>query len=182
METVEAKALRVEVEAIEKLPLPHPLFQNKICCLNLSTLFLHFRNINRGKVCQKPDVLEEPVKLHSWWRFWYNEEKKLEKQSNLPDQCQPRDSDINDKSLGATSLSSFGIFGTVLEVLVIFYLTIASVVGLYHLPGFRRLRPELRETTMTKLIMNCLVVQLLSSSLPVLSRVLGEYSLCVAQT
>ena len=126
-------------------------------------------------MCQRPKVADEPVKSTSWWKFWWYEEKKLERQPDLPDSCRPSNSmDSPVKSLGANSLSSFGIFGTILEVLVIFYLTVASVVGLYHLPGFWRLRPEVRETTMTKIILNCLVMQLLSSSLPVLSRVLGK--------
>ena len=144
---------------------------------------IFYRKINREKVCQKPEVLEEPVTPSPWWRFWSYEEKKVEKQPEIPESCQPTaDSRSHAKSLGASSLSSFGVLGTILEVLVIFYLTIATVVGLYHVPGFRRLRPELRETTMTKIILNCLVMQLLSSSLPVLSRVLGKCKLILLTT
>lgn len=76
-------------------------------------------------------------------------------------------------TLGATSLSAFGIVGTMLEAAVIFYLMLASVVGLYNLPGFRNMRPQRRDTSMTGIIFNCLTIQLLGSSLPVLCRILG---------
>lgn len=76
-------------------------------------------------------------------------------------------------SLGATSLSAFGIVGTLLEVAIIYYLMLASVLGLYSLPLFKRMRPEKRDTSMTGIIFNCFAVQLLSSSLPVLCRILG---------
>nr|XP_039249995.1 protein LMBR1L-like isoform X1 [Styela clava] len=76
-------------------------------------------------------------------------------------------------TLGATSLSAFGIVGTMLEVAVIFYLMLASVVGLYNLPGFKKMRPQRQDTSMTGIIFNCLTIQLLGSSLPVLCRILG---------
>ena len=150
-------------------------FDKSLCFFTLKKLFF-LRNINRGRVCQKAEVHEEPVKpSSSWWRFWRYEEKKVDKKKqDLPDPCQPPSSSKSHvQSLGAHSLSSFGIFGTILEVLVIFYISAASVVGVYHLPGFRMLRPEIQETSMTKIILNCLLMQLLSSSLPVLSRLLG---------
>ena len=53
------------------------------------------------------------------------------------------------------------------------YLMLACVVGFYSLPGFRRLKPRLHDTSMTATIGNCVVLLILSSALPVLSRILG---------
>lgn len=41
--------------------------------------------------------------------------------------------------LGGSSLSSFGLVGASLEVAVILYLMLTSLVGVYSLPGFKRL-------------------------------------------
>ena len=54
------------------------------------------------------------------------------------------------------------------------YLMLACVVGFYSLPGFRRLKPCLHDTSMTQTIGNCVVLLILSSALPVLSRILGR--------
>jgi len=75
--------------------------------------------------------------------------------------------------LGKVSSSMMGTFGALLEIILIFYLMIASLVGLYSVPCFARLRPVVRETTTTKVIGNCIVLLILSSALPVLSRTLG---------
>lgn len=76
--------------------------------------------------------------------------------------------------LGATSLSTFGIVGTFIETAVVCYLMLASFVGFYNLPGVKKLRPKKSDTSMTGIIYNCLIMQLLGSSLPVLCRILGE--------
>lgn len=75
--------------------------------------------------------------------------------------------------LGKVSSSMMGTFGALLEIILIFYLMLASLVGLYSVPYFSRLRPAVRETTTTKVIANCIVLLILSSALPVLSRTLG---------
>lgn len=75
--------------------------------------------------------------------------------------------------LGKVSSSMMGTFGALLEIILIFYLMIASLVGLYSVPCFARLRPVVRETTTTKVIANCIVLLILSSALPALSRTLG---------
>ena len=41
-------------------------------------------------------------------------------------------------ALGASSLSSFGLLGAVMEVIVILYLMLTSLIGIYSLPGFKR--------------------------------------------
>lgn len=76
-------------------------------------------------------------------------------------------------SLGISSLSALGPAGAFLEIILILYLWGASVVGLYTLPIFCRLRPKLKDTSMTQVIGNCAVLLILSSALPVLARTLG---------
>lgn len=75
--------------------------------------------------------------------------------------------------LGIASLSILGPVGACLEISLILYLMLACVVGFYSLPGFRRLKPRLHDTSMTQTIGNCVVLLILSSALPVLSRILG---------
>ncbi|XP_031551768.1 limb region 1 protein homolog [Actinia tenebrosa] len=75
--------------------------------------------------------------------------------------------------LGKESASMLGTFGALLEIVLIFYLMLASLVGLYSVPLFARLTPSPRDTPMTKVIANCIVLLILSSALPVLSRTLG---------
>lgn len=74
--------------------------------------------------------------------------------------------------LGKTSLSAFGFYGALFEILIIFYILIASLAGLYS--SCPRLRPERHDTDMTKLVYNCGVFLILSSALPVLCRILGK--------
>lgn len=76
-------------------------------------------------------------------------------------------------ALGITSLSALGPAGAALEIVLILYLMCASVVGFYTLPGFCHLRPKIDDTTMVLIIGNCIVILVLSSALPVLSRTLG---------
>ncbi|XP_064594888.1 limb region 1 protein homolog [Liolophura sinensis] len=75
--------------------------------------------------------------------------------------------------LGIASMSAFGSFGAGLEIVLILYLMLASVMGFYSLPFFGRLAPELHNTTMVKIMGNCILILVLSSALPVLSRTLG---------
>ncbi|MEE6471346.1 hypothetical protein FKM82_009246, partial [Ascaphus truei] len=49
----------------------------------------------------------------------------------------------------------------------------ASVVGFYSSPFFMSLLPQKHDTTMTKIIGNCVSLLVLSSALPVFSRTLG---------
>ncbi|RWS23249.1 limb region 1 protein-like protein, partial [Leptotrombidium deliense] len=75
--------------------------------------------------------------------------------------------------IGITSLSKMGHFGACLEVILILYLWIASVVGLYTLPVLNRLRPKLRDTSFTQIVGNCALLLVLSSALPLLARTVG---------
>ncbi|KAM9617400.1 protein LMBR1L isoform 3-T3 [Morphnus guianensis] len=78
-----------------------------------------------------------------------------------------------DASLGQVSFSIFGSFGAALQVVLIFYLMVSSVVGFYSSPLFTRLLPEWQDTPLTKIIGNCVSLLVLSSALPVFSRTLG---------
>uniref|UniRef100_A0A2C9KF29 Limb development membrane protein 1 n=1 Tax=Biomphalaria glabrata TaxID=6526 RepID=A0A2C9KF29_BIOGL len=50
---------------------------------------------------------------------------------------------------------------------------VASVVGFYSLPYLCNLQPKRADTSMVKIILNCVVILLLSSALPILSKTLG---------
>ncbi|XP_055620583.1 protein Lilipod [Toxorhynchites rutilus septentrionalis] len=76
-------------------------------------------------------------------------------------------------TLGITSLSKLGPLGAALEVCVIMYLGVTSAVGLYTMPFMRNVRPVRRKTSLSQVIANCALVLILSSALPLLSRILG---------
>ncbi|XP_020717547.1 protein Lilipod isoform X2 [Ceratitis capitata] len=76
-------------------------------------------------------------------------------------------------TLGITSLSKLGPFGAGLEVCLIFYLGATSAVGFYTMPFMRNVRPQKRKTSLAQLILNCALVLILSSALPLLSRIIG---------
>ncbi|XP_017891112.1 protein Lilipod isoform X2 [Ceratina calcarata] len=78
-------------------------------------------------------------------------------------------------TLGITSLSKLGPVGAAIEVSVILYLAVTSAIGLYTLPGVRSVRPRLRSTPLTHLIANCALLLVLSSALPLLSRILDTF-------
>lgn len=75
--------------------------------------------------------------------------------------------------VGITSLSKMGLFGATLEIILILYLWCASIVGLYSLPGMGRLRPKIEETTFIQCVVNCTLLLILSTALPVLARTVG---------
>ncbi|KAK3105671.1 hypothetical protein FSP39_003026 [Pinctada imbricata] len=75
--------------------------------------------------------------------------------------------------LGIASLSALGSIGAVLEIVLILYVMMASVVGFYSLSIFHGLKPIPQDTSMVKVIGNCIVLLILSSALPVMSRTLG---------
>uniref|UniRef100_A0A1I8NTD9 Protein LMBR1L n=1 Tax=Stomoxys calcitrans TaxID=35570 RepID=A0A1I8NTD9_STOCA len=76
-------------------------------------------------------------------------------------------------TLGISSLSKLGPFGAGLEVCLIFYLGATSAVGFYTMPFMRNVRPQRRKTSLSQLIVNCALVLILSSALPLLSRIIG---------
>uniref|UniRef100_A0A673WPR3 Limb development membrane protein 1 n=1 Tax=Salmo trutta TaxID=8032 RepID=A0A673WPR3_SALTR len=78
-----------------------------------------------------------------------------------------------DRGLGNTSLSPFGVVQAVVEIVLMFYLMVSSVVGFYSLRVFEGLTPRKDDTTMTTIIGCCVSILVLSSALPVMSRTLG---------
>ncbi|KAM9827613.1 limb region 1 protein homolog [Neosynchiropus ocellatus] len=78
-----------------------------------------------------------------------------------------------DRGIGNTSLSTFGVAQAALEILLMFYLMVSSVVGFYSLRVFEGLTPRKDDTTMTTIIGCCVSILVLSSALPVMSRTLG---------
>nr|XP_023856178.1 limb region 1 protein homolog [Salvelinus alpinus] len=78
-----------------------------------------------------------------------------------------------DRGLGNTSLSTFGVIQAVVEIVLMFYLMVSSVVGFYSLRVFEGLTPRKDDTTMTTIIGCCVSILVLSSALPVMSRTLG---------
>lgn len=77
-------------------------------------------------------------------------------------------------TLGITSLSKLGPIGAAIEVLIILYLCVASLVGFYTMPFMNSIRPQRLKTSLSQLIVNCALVLILGSALPLLSRILGK--------
>lgn len=75
--------------------------------------------------------------------------------------------------IGNASYFTFGFAGAAVEIILIFYLMVSSVVGFYSLRFFGCLAPRKDDTTMTKIIGNCVSILVLSSALPIMSRTLG---------
>ncbi|KAH8417125.1 hypothetical protein KR222_003964 [Zaprionus bogoriensis] len=76
-------------------------------------------------------------------------------------------------TLGISSLSKLGPVGAGLEVCLIFYLGATSVVGFYSMPFMSNVRPKRRQTSLPQLMLNCGFMLVLSSALPLLSRIIG---------
>uniref|UniRef100_A0AAY4D0R6 Protein LMBR1L n=1 Tax=Denticeps clupeoides TaxID=299321 RepID=A0AAY4D0R6_9TELE len=80
---------------------------------------------------------------------------------------------MEDPPLGAASFSMFGSLGAAVQIILILYLMVSSVVGFYSSPLFVKLLPIAQDTTLTQIIGNCVSLLVLSSALPVFSRTLG---------
>ncbi|XP_054641431.1 limb region 1 homolog-like protein isoform X2 [Dunckerocampus dactyliophorus] len=80
---------------------------------------------------------------------------------------------MEDPHLGMASFSMFGSLGAAVQVVLILYLMVSSVVGFYSSPLFTGLVPRAKDTNLTQMIGNCVSLLILSSALPVFSRTLG---------
>ncbi|XP_061592126.1 limb region 1 homolog-like protein [Cololabis saira] len=80
---------------------------------------------------------------------------------------------MEDPHLGMASFSMFGLLGAAVQVLLILYLMLSSVVGFYSSSLFCGLLPRAKDTNLTQIIANCVSLLILSSALPVFSRTLG---------
>ncbi|CAG0883880.1 unnamed protein product [Cyprideis torosa] len=76
-------------------------------------------------------------------------------------------------TLGRSSLHALGWFGAALEISIIVYLFVTSLLGLYSLPGIKRIRPVRGQTPLTHLILQAGILLIISSALPLLSRIVG---------
>ncbi|KAL1509903.1 hypothetical protein ABEB36_004570 [Hypothenemus hampei] len=76
-------------------------------------------------------------------------------------------------TLGVSSLSKLGPFGAALEITMIIYFIATSSIGLYTTPFVKKIRPLKQNTSFTLVIVNCTVVLMISSALPLLSKTLG---------
>ncbi|CAG9838487.1 unnamed protein product [Diabrotica balteata] len=76
-------------------------------------------------------------------------------------------------TLGVSSLSKLGLFGASLEIVLIVYLIVTSSIGLYTAPCMKRIRPKPRSTPFSIVIGNCALLVIISSALPLLSKILG---------
>uniref|UniRef100_A0A672J807 Limb development membrane protein 1 n=1 Tax=Salarias fasciatus TaxID=181472 RepID=A0A672J807_SALFA len=75
-----------------------------------------------------------------------------------------------ERGIGNTSLSTFGVAQAALEIILMFYLMVSSVVGFYSLRVFEGLTPRKDDTTMTtacllytsvsEMILNCIFVSI----------------------
>jgi hypothetical protein len=74
--------------------------------------------------------------------------------------------------IGKKTVSLFG-FGTLNDITLIFYFTSATIIGVYSISPFKRIRPRLGRMTVQQMIANVTVLLVISSSWPVLIRVLG---------
>ncbi|XP_065156822.1 protein Lilipod isoform X2 [Atheta coriaria] len=76
-------------------------------------------------------------------------------------------------TLGISSLSRLGLFGAIIEIVLILYLIVTSSVGLYSSPLMKNIRPRRQRTPFNLIIANCALVLILSSALPLLAKILG---------
>lgn len=82
---------------------------------------------------------------------------------------------IQQFTLGISSLSKLGPFGAALEVTLILYLTVTSTIGLYTIPTLSKIQPKSKSTPFVHIIANCGLLLILSSALPLLSKILGLF-------
>ncbi|RIA96086.1 LMBR1-like membrane protein [Glomus cerebriforme] len=75
--------------------------------------------------------------------------------------------------IGKQTVSIFGRFGTLKDIMLMFYFTSATIIGVYSISPFKRIRPRLGRMTVQHMIANVTVLLVISSSWPALVRVLG---------
>ena len=63
--------------------------------------------------------------------------------------------------------------GVLIEVILIIYLFVTSMVGLYTIPYIRNIRPKSKSTTLTQIIINCAIWVILSTALPLQVKIIG---------
>ncbi|CAG8571865.1 7514_t:CDS:1 [Funneliformis mosseae] len=74
---------------------------------------------------------------------------------------------------GKQTVSNFGRFGTLNDITLIFYFTSATIIGVYSISPFKRIRPRFGRMTVQHMITNVTILLVISSSWPALVRILG---------
>lgn len=78
-----------------------------------------------------------------------------------------------DTNSSISSAYKIGIVQTSFEIALIVYFIIASLIGFYTTPVFKKILPKYKSTPMDKIILNCIFFLTFSSALPVSSKILG---------
>jgi hypothetical protein len=76
-------------------------------------------------------------------------------------------------SLGESSASYLGPLGASVEVILIIYMITASIVGSFNAPLISYFKPIPHNTSLIKIIINCIILLILTSAMPVVVQVLG---------
>ncbi|CAG9765397.1 unnamed protein product [Ceutorhynchus assimilis] len=76
-------------------------------------------------------------------------------------------------TLGVSCLSKLGPVGAALEIIMIMYFIATSSIGFYTAPCINKVRPKSQSTSFTLIIANCALVLIISSALPLISKILG---------
>lgn len=66
-----------------------------------------------------------------------------------------------------------GLISALTDIVMILYLSCASLSGLYNLPGLCCLQPRPHNNSFNQIFVNCYILCILSSALPLLARILG---------
>jgi len=56
---------------------------------------------------------------------------------------------------------------------------LSSLIGLYSIPFIKRIYPHRGKTSLTSIIINCMLISILSAALPILVRTLGKQNFFV---
>ncbi|XP_063680449.1 limb region 1 protein homolog [Bolinopsis microptera] len=83
------------------------------------------------------------------------------------------DESFDKEFLDAKYDSYMGSLGALIEIGLVGYILVASLVGFYTTEKFRWLIPRQKKTPVTTIIVNCVVVLVMSCSVPLLSAILG---------
>ncbi|CAG8470632.1 10096_t:CDS:2 [Acaulospora colombiana] len=74
---------------------------------------------------------------------------------------------------GKQTVSMFGKFGVLSDLGLIFYFTAATIVGVYSIKPFKKIRPRWGQMNVQHILANVTVLLIISSSWPTLATILG---------
>ncbi|CAF0872299.1 unnamed protein product, partial [Brachionus calyciflorus] len=93
----------------------------------------------------------------------------------LPTTKLPSNNMIDNQTANSSmsNVYTLGMVQTSFEIALILYFIIASLIGFYNAPFFKKILPQYKSTPMDKIILNCAFFLTFSSALPVSSKILG---------